>query len=334
MPLYLEAPKPGRSPNWRIRGSHLGTAIDQSSGTPRREVAVKIKRALEEKIERGEYRPNELNFLTAVDSYTNAHDPSWNTTRYVKKLAAQLGALPLSQITQALVDAAAVALYPNASPATRNRQVYTPLCAILEHADHAHRIRRPKGSKGTPRLHWLTPEEATRLVAGAVDVDPVFGALMAFLFATGCRIADALNLEGRNLDLVNGVAFIARTKNDDPRAAYLPASLVAMLGSTPGLGIGDARVFGGFQKTRAYDLLDEACQRSGVDIPDGIAFHITCHSWATWMRRYGGADTRALVATGRWKSAAAANVYQHAIASEESRRADLIPLKLPVRGTG
>jgi hypothetical protein len=32
-----------------------------------------------------------------------------------------------------------------------------------------------------------------------------------------------------------------------------------------------------------------------------VTFHTFCHTWATWMRRFGGADLQGLVATGRWR---------------------------------
>jgi hypothetical protein len=47
MPLYLEAPRKGRSPNYRIRGTYLRTEVDQTSGSPRKEIALRIKRAIE-----------------------------------------------------------------------------------------------------------------------------------------------------------------------------------------------------------------------------------------------------------------------------------------------
>lgn len=326
MPLYLEAPKPGRSPNHRVRGTHLGTKVDKTSGTPRESVALKIMRAIEEKIERGEYAPksHELDFVMATNSYLEAGGEN----RFTEQLADHFAETPLSQITQAMIDAAAVALYPDASPATRNRQVYTPVSAVLVHAGVMLRIVRPKGAQGKRRLAWLTPEEATRLIASATAV-PRFGALLAFLFGTGCRLGEGLALQGRDLDLPNGIAFIADSKNGEPRAAHLPPNLVAMLANTEGLGEGCNLVFGWRSDTQPRELLNRAAHAAGVDIPDGIAFHITCHSWATWMRRYGGADTRALVATGRWKSASAAGVYEHTDSREESRRADLIPLMLP-----
>ena len=41
-----------------------------------------------------------------------------------------------------------------------------------------------------------------------------------------------------------------------------------------------------------------------------VNFHTFCHTWATWMRRYGGADIPAVVATGRWRDGRGARRYR------------------------
>lgn len=40
-----------------------------------------------------------------------------------------------------------------------------------------------------------------------------------------------------------------------------------------------------------------------VTLPPRSAFHIFRHTYATWMRRYAGADEATLIATGAWKDA-------------------------------
>ncbi len=50
------------------------------------------------------------------------------------------------------------------------------------------------------------------------------------------------------------------------------------------------------------------------------------------MRRYAGLDTTGLVETGAWRSRQAAAVYEHAIQSEEARRADALPIVWKIRG--
>jgi hypothetical protein len=57
-----------------------------------------------------------------------------------------------------------------------------------------------------------------------------------------------------------------------------------------------------------------------------LTFHIFCHTYATWMRRYGGLDTTGLIATGRWRGETSVRRYAHVIASEESQKAVLLPV--------
>jgi hypothetical protein len=63
-----------------------------------------------------------------------------------------------------------------------------------------------------------------------------------------------------------------------------------------------------------------------------VNFHTFCHTWATWMRRYGGLDDKGLVATGRWKDIASASRYSHTVVSEESKRADRLPTPMEKLG--
>jgi hypothetical protein len=57
-----------------------------------------------------------------------------------------------------------------------------------------------------------------------------------------------------------------------------------------------------------------------------VTFHTFCHTWATWMRRFGGADLQGLVATGRWRDPRSAARYAHVVAHEEWDRANVLPL--------
>jgi integrase len=42
-----------------------------------------------------------------------------------------------------------------------------------------------------------------------------------------------------------------------------------------------------------------------------VGFHTFRHTWATWMRRYGGADLQGLAATKNWRDPKSAARYAH-----------------------
>lgn len=322
MPLKLFPPRKGH-PTFTIRGTYFGAKVSQSAGTNERKVAAQELARVKQEIERGRFQQlAKPDFLTAAISYMDAG----GETRFIGPLKDHFLETPLDEITQRAIDQAANFLYPDASHATRNRQVYTPISAILKHAGLRDTFKRPKGARGKARMCWLTPDQTNALVASAWAIQPRFGALMMFLFATGCRLSEALELAPKNLDLPRATAFVGETKNGKPRTVYLPPALVATLANTE---LGDKRVFSLYKSGYLYTMLDDAAKAAGVEIPDRVAFHIARHTWATMMRRYGGADTRALLATGAWDSRDAASVYEHTDSTEEAKRANLLPLQVP-----
>jgi integrase len=319
MSLTLVPPRKG-NPNWQIRGSYLHVKrLYRSAGTPDERLAKKLLRKMERDIESGAFiQDDPKTFSTAALSYLRAG----GERRFIKPLSIHFGDTPLNKIDQDAIDKAADAIYPDADQATRNRQVYTPISAILKHAGIDKPLKRPKGARGKLRLHWLQVEQLHPLFSAAHALNPRFGALCVFLFYTGCRLSEALGLRWEQVQLPNNFAYIGHTKPGVPRPVYLPTSVVAVLASLSGPAEG--RVFGYSKCGRIYNLLDEAARRAGVTIPDGIAFHIFRHSYAALMRRKAGLDTSGLVATGAWKSADAARVYEHVEFSEEAMKAEML----------
>jgi len=242
---------------------------------------------------------------------------------YLTKLLEHFGEKPLSQIGQAAIDQAAASLYPNSSAATRNRQVYTPISAILRRAGVAINLRRPVGAGGTPATAWLWPEQAEAIFKEAEKADREFAALLIVLCYTGMRLSEALNMRWHNVRLADGFAYIPDTKNDEPRAVFLPPVAVAALGN-----LGGARedtVFRFSKSGHLYHLLRAVAFKAGIDLPERSAFHIFRHTYATWMRRYGGADTNALIATGAWRDRKSVDRYTHTVVGKEAKRAALLP---------
>jgi integrase len=305
--LTLFPPRKGYSSHWRVRGTYLGQYVNRSTQTGDRKIAAKLLRKWREDIERGAYaRPGDPTFASAALSYMQAG----GERRFLAPLLEHFGERLLAQIGQREVDAASVALFPKATEATRNRQVYSPVSAVLRHAGVTTGLRRPKGARGES------------LLASAGALHGRFGALCTFLLYTGCRLSEGLRLLSADVDLGAGFAYVRKTKNGEPRPVHLPSVVVAALAN---IELGPRTAFGFAKSGRLYELLDEAAQRGGIVIPERVAFHIFRHTYGAWMRRHAGLDTSGLVATGAWKSRQAAAVYEHVDVSEEARKADLLP---------
>lgn len=321
MPLKLYPPRPGH-PNWTIRGTYLKRYVERSSGTRKRAVALQALRKLEGEIERGELsEPGEATFASAAAAYMKAG----GERTYLRKLLEHFGETPVSKVDQGAIDMAAAQLYPAASMATRNRSVYTPISAVMRSAGLRLDLRRPRGSGGNKSTAWLWPEELDRLFDEASKINKDFGALLIVLYYTGMRLSEALGLRWNDVRLQDEFAYLPDTKNDDPRAVYLPPVAVAALANLGGVLSG--RVFRFAKGGHLYSLLRAAAFKAGVDLPERSAFHILRHSFATNMRRYAGADETSLIATGAWKDRKSVARYTHTVVSEEARKAIMLPTK-------
>lgn len=330
MPLKLQAPRAGKTPNYYIVGTYLGVGVNQSTGTGRKRIAAALLRKREREIERGAVAgPGAPTFAGAAVSYMQAG----GERRPLKRILPYLGTTKLADIDQAAIDAAGAALLPNAGSATRNREIYTPVSAVLKHAGIEMKIRRPKGWRGRRMTHWLTPEKAFRIfkAANKIKVPKAtrrrFRALLVTLCYTGMRLSEPLRLVRRDIDLNAATALLYDTKNREPRLVHLPPVVMRELRPLIEDLEDDVKVFGFHAGGRLRDMLKMTLELAGVTLPKRVAFHVFCHTWATWMRLYGNLDTWDLVETDRWKDPDSAARYSHVMVSEAAKRADLLPVE-------
>jgi hypothetical protein len=157
MPWKLVPPRQGKTPYWYIRGKYLGIALDKSTGATDRRAAATILATWKRQAERGEFslkppsEPADATFLTAAVAYMQAG----GERQYIEPILGVWGERPLDTIDQIAIDSLAAQLYPTAPASTRNRQVYTPVSAILKHVGTDTKIKRPKGWRGDKRTFWL-----------------------------------------------------------------------------------------------------------------------------------------------------------------------------------
>jgi integrase len=185
---------------------------------------------------------------------------------------------------------------------------------------------------------FLLPPDAFDIIRAASGIDEEMGRLLTFLLYTGCRIGEALALKWETVSIDRAEAYLETSKNDDPRTVRLNPDALASLGPAKTSG----RVFrfhqGGHRNFLFLNAKVTACGLAAVPRPkpgqrmkipphrlSWVTFHTFCHTWATWMRRFGGADLQGLVATGRWRDPRSAARYAHVVSHEEWARVDLLP---------
>jgi integrase len=132
-----------------------------------------------------------------------------------------------------------------------------------------------------------------------------------------------------NVDLSEKCLSARNTKIGTAMPVFLPPVLVTGLANHPrGFDRNGQKLFKFVKCGRLYALLAKTKKRAGSDV-GFLTFHAFRHTYATWMRRYAGADDATLIATGRWSDPASVKRYTHVVVSEESRRAIRLPVENP-----
>jgi hypothetical protein len=121
-----------KSPNWIIRGTLRGVRVEESTGTDNKKIAEEIRAKREAEIlAQSIYgRRATATFAEAALSYLE----NGGNKRFLDRAIRYFGTTPLAKIDQDAIDVGARKVYPNASAATRDRQFYTPVSAVLKHA--------------------------------------------------------------------------------------------------------------------------------------------------------------------------------------------------------
>jgi integrase len=281
----LKLVKRNKSPYWVMRGTVRGVRVEESTRTPNKRWAEEIRAKREAAIltESVYGRAATTTFAHAALSFVEAT----GSRRFVMRVLDHFGTTPLPLIGQEAIDNAASKLYPKASNATRNRQVYTPVSAILQHAARKGWCARPvftRPKMSKVAIRWLKYDEAERLIAAcSTHLRP----LVITLLYTGARIGEVLWLDWSDVDLERRHVTFPKTKNGEARGVTLRIRVVAALASLPGRDGPVFRTPNGEPYARPAPGNDEdisagsriktafagACRRAGIEhfTPHGVA---------------------------------------------------------------
>lgn len=219
-----------------IRGSVHGTRIFESTGTDDQKIAdqYRAKREAELHTQAIFGARAVISFATAAESYLTTEQRRPGTEQFVRRLTLHFGTESLARIDQRALDLAyRVILKPNASEATKLRNVLTPLRAILEHAARRGWCDRPAfevPKQPKPRVAFLNPAQATKLVQSAA---PHLRPLIVFCICTGARLSEALELDWADVDLHASRVLLRHTKPGTERRVDLVPAARAALASLP-----------------------------------------------------------------------------------------------------
>lgn len=238
-------------------------------------------------------------FAQAAASYVD----HGGEARFLPPLIRRWGPQPVADITPLAIHQGAAALYPEASPATRNRQVITPARSVLY---HAHEL----GWRAPARIRLLKAPKARRLPPASrrwierfteqCDADGLdhLAACVLFMNMTGARVSEAIALEGQNVDLVRRTALLVKTKTDVDSLRWLPDPLIERirdLDPRPGV-----RVFRYTSRFSVNERMKAVCDRAGLPYKSS---HVAGrHAFATNALN-AGINVRVAMDAGGWRSA-------------------------------
>lgn len=306
MPLHVYKRPSGI---YHVRGSVHGRLVDRSARTRSKREAEDIAAAWQQQIIDEDVlgRPRQRRrFAEAARGYLR----SGGEGRYLARILEALGpdAL-LDHVDQERIDALASEIYPDAQPSTINRQLHTPISAVLTWAvDQGwitpRRIRRPKIKRG--RIDWRAPAEIEALIDVA---PPHLATLITALVGTGCRVSEMVNLDWRDVSPSAQSITLWDTKSNARRVDLQPRVRAVWPERRQGRVWRHSRSeVGWHSRTAIGQALRRLCAEH--DLPT-ISPHVLRHTWATWNYAC-NRDLTHLMAQGGWTSAQMVMHYTHA----------------------
>jgi integrase len=293
-------------PNLKKRGDiwHYSFTVDgeryrETSGTSDKRLAEDIAVKHEDRVRRAAVHGQEavLTFPEAVAEYLN----DGKDGRFTAPLIKHFRKWKIKDITGPEIRKAAKVLYPDASPATWNRQVITPMRAIINHIAEAKRLqkisvkrfkeerkRRPAGN-----TEWL---KAFSKTAKKLDM-PETAALARFLFETATRVSEACRLTWDDVNLQLGIAYLEKTKTE-PRKVFLTRAMVIDLANIRSRH--ETLVFAAANRSTVKKRIDKVIKAAGLARLTSHEFGR--HGFATEMIVRNGVDVATTADHGGWKS--------------------------------
>lgn len=289
---------------WHYSFTVEGRRTRASAGTSDKKLAqdIALKRETRERRAAVHGPESVTTFAEATELYIDAG----KDTRYVLKAANHFGEMLLAKITPPMIRAAADALYPGTSPATRNRQGIAVVQAIINFAADkglcppvkvrrfpVQRVKRGAGDKV-----WLAAFQRGAMAIG----NPKIAAFARFMFETGARSGQASSLVWDDLDLARGTVLL-RTRKTGPgggvweRTAYLTPAMVAEIANLERKG---PKVFGYKNRNSILRAWKKAVEKAGIPYLD--RHEAGRHGFATETIVRRKVDIPTAADAGGWKS--------------------------------
>lgn len=288
--MSLKIEKPSGRKYWYITGTYQGQRIRQSTKQTDKARAEIVKNQYEtEMFQRSVFGAKSVaTFAEGVNVYLDGG----GSNRFLLKILDHIGPTRLCDIDHNTLKNLRLLIYPKAQNSTVNRQLITPISAVIM---AAHKVGLcdmrvfPKLPSNKKRLRWLTPKEADNLIEAAQG-QGYLQYIIYMLLGSGMRTGEALSLLPKDLFLETGEAFLPYTKNGDSRMVEYPRKTLAALSTLETLEYPNEPLFrtpkglpyvmrdsGGGQIQAAFNKA-----RNAAGLGPDVTPHTLRHTWATW----------------------------------------------------
>ena len=288
-----------------VRGTVKGARIFESARTGSRADAEAYRVTREKELwERRVLGVETETFAEAAIRYMQRGGEA----RLLPPIIKAIGDLPLAHINQTTIDVVAVDLYPDATAATRVRQVYTPILAILRaSASDSYKpplIRKPKVIHKT--VAPASPEALQRVLDAS---PPNLRAAMLLMSYGGLRVSEATSVQWSwvNLERAEIIIPAQHVKTRRPKLIALHPVVVEAMRDLPRTD----PVFGYSSRYSLYSTLRRAARRAGVPFSEISPHKSGRHLFAARLLEEGH-SLYTVQQAGHWASiAVVADRYGH-----------------------
>jgi integrase len=202
-----------------------------------------------------------------------AYLASGKDSRFIENIVKKWGKKKLRTLKPEWVRAHAKDIYPEAAPATLNRQVITPLQAIINHAyqdEDGRQIKIKRFAVDAKKKSAVDSEWHEKFAVHALS--PGMAAMARFMYETAARISEACRVMPDDVDIAARTVMLTKTKTK-PRLTRVSQQMADMLADLiadgPKTNRSDSKsvngVFGYASRHAVYNGWKTACDRAGIE---------------------------------------------------------------------
>lgn len=280
---------------WHYRGTVAKRRLRGSTGATNKETAGQIAAEVESR-----QWKHRLDGPTAVLTFAQAsilYRAAGKSTRFLERIEDFWRDTLVKDMTPGAIRQSAVTLYPKAAGATRNRQAIIPTQAIINHAAESELCPRIRVKRFKTETKIKKPATLEWVHAFMAHSKPHLGGLALFMFLTGARISEALNVWPEDLDFKSRKVKIRQSKQGSERLSHLPQPLIIALANIPRRK--NRPLFHYTTRSNCIRVWRTACKRARIE---PLTFHSCRHGFATALLQ-AGVDPVTVAKLGGWKTA-------------------------------